>query len=133
MRLHHLSHLQPSSQFFHYFEVFVYNLIYDDPQNNMNKRWLEIAIYLYTEIYVDTELDNQTIKITSIDITNPIIAKSFGTSIDEEELDDVLTKTEFATNTKWVKNIEVNVHEPSPKGAAPTNKSETYIHYKRIR
>ena len=63
--------------------------------------------------------------IKSIDLTNLIIAKSFGTSLDKkEELDDVLIKDELV-NSDWYRNptnVKVKVDETELE----------YIHYKRI-
>ena len=102
--------------------TFIYNLI-ENPQNDENKKLLEIAKYLYTNL---KQKPVAIYSIESIDLTNPIIAKSFGTSLDEQELDDVLIIDEF-TNSKWYKNtnkvkVKVQVDE--------TVKS--YTHYKRI-
>ena len=98
--------------------TFVYNLI--EPPNQ-NADLLQIAQYFYTNLKTSPSMDT----IKSIDLTNLIIAKSFGTSLDKkEELDDVLIKDELV-NSDWYRNptnVKVKVDETELE----------YIHYKRI-
>ena len=109
--------------------TFVYNLINDSNNTNAwNKQFLQIANFLYTD-----DIQKPSINIQNINITNPIIEKSFCYSPDDDtELDDLLTKTEINDNKKWFKNLKVKVLEPSPKNDPPTPFSVEYTHYKRI-
>jgi len=112
--------------------TFVYNLIEDNPINNaIKKKWLEIAIYLYTD-YKTNKSMNQPV----IDLTHPIIKKSFCYDPDDtSELDDLLTKIKLGNDTRWVENPNtVQVNEPSNTFVIQNAKPlVTYIHYKRIR
>jgi trichohyalin len=107
--------------------TFVYNLM-ENPNKTAYPQWLQMAGYLYTDLDKPANLNENN----SIDITNPIIKKSFCYNPDDTfELDDLLTKIQLV-DTTWVQNPnKVQVHEPSGNGVINTKPVE-YIHYKRI-